>query len=136
MEILCKKRLFCAIEYVQNNFFIEFLEKCHIFAFLAAYQLRGHLFFCSKMSLFQFFNRGYIWEFFWIFGPFGAFSLPTNWGDKYFLRIMAFLGRFRCLLLRGANTKNINFLEQCLYFWHPRRLLLEGIFSFYTYLLA
>ena len=80
----CQKRLFCSIYYGQNKFFISFFEKCHIFAFLAGYYLRGHLFFCSKMSLFQFFNRGYIWEFFWIFGPFGAFSLPTNWGDKYF----------------------------------------------------
>ena len=60
MEILCQKSLFCAIYYGQNNFFIKFLRKCNFFAFLAGYYLRGHLFFCLKMVLFQLFNRGSI----------------------------------------------------------------------------
>ena len=45
MEISYQKRLFCAIYYGQNNFFINFFGKCHIFAFLVGYYLRGHLFF-------------------------------------------------------------------------------------------
>ena len=39
---------------MQNNFFVKFLRKWHFFAFLAAYHLRGHLFFCSKCPLFVF----------------------------------------------------------------------------------
>ena len=78
MEISHQKRLFCAIYYGQNNFFIDFLRKWHFFAFLAAYHLRGHLFFCSKMPLLRLSCRGYIREKFSDFGPFRAFSLATN----------------------------------------------------------
>ena len=42
---------------------------------------------------------------------------------------MALLGRFHCLLLRGANTKNINFLEQCLYFLRFHCLPIEGVLA-------
>ena len=42
---------------------------------------------------------------------------------------MALSGHFRCLLLRGANTKNINFLELRLYFLRFHRLPIEGVLT-------
>ena len=45
------------------------------------------------------------------------------------MKIMALLGRFHCLLLRGENTKNINFLEQCLYFLRFHCLPIEGVLT-------
>ena len=45
------------------------------------------------------------------------------------MRIMALSGRSRRLLLRGANTKNINFLEQCLYFLRFHCLPIEGVLA-------
>ena len=45
------------------------------------------------------------------------------------MRIMALSGHFRCLLLRGANTKNINFLELRLYFLRFHCLPIEGVLA-------
>ena len=117
---------------MQNNFFIKFLRKCNFFAFLAAYQLRGAFIFLLKNIPFGAFQSWLYLRIYSNFGPFRAFSLATNWGDKYFLRILALLGRFRCLLLGGY----FEFFQRNLYFLHPRRLPIEGMFSFDTHLLT
>ena len=45
------------------------------------------------------------------------------------MRIMALSGRSRRLLLRGANKKNVSFLEQCLYFLRFHCLPIEGVLA-------
>ena len=45
------------------------------------------------------------------------------------MRIMALSGRSHRLLLRGANMKNINFFEQCLYFLRFHRLPIERVLA-------
>ena len=98
----------------------------------------GIYFFAQKCPFFSFSIVVIFEKNFSDFGPFRAFSLPTNWGDKYFLRIMALSGHFRCLLLRGdilnffketyifailtayyleEKCKNINFLVSMLIFF-------------------
>ena len=99
MEISYQKRLFCDIYYVQNNFFIKFLRKCNFFAFLAAYHLRGRLFFCSEISLLELSNRGY-WLSIKIFFEFLALLVLSHW-----------------LLLRGANAKKYKFFGAMLIFF-------------------